>query len=1080
MDGVGCFIKVSCLIKVSYLIHRQPQHDKALITTASTANRLLNELKSARLAQELRRTEEVSELRALLNELKSERLAQELMRTEEASELRANRLLNELKSARLAQELLRKEVVSELRGRVAGLTALIDAQVPSDQRPTIALLGQRSMMCELKRKVESESEWMEQRTKHPRDQVLPRVRRSSSRDDAERPGGSSFMAFICDCDSDTEDEAESVMIKEVSVDQLSSSGRAQGAACPVKCRSSRSAVSALATGTGGDYAEPPNGLGVTVQSPDWPCLLCSFLNDPAVSVCKICKNQRPISKRAKRRERGLRRAMRTSMVAKPSHQRRHTNQPLPSTQADGEGNKHCTDDDDDMSVIREYIYADSREPTAHFTSQSYFPPPQPPPSRLLPPSDDANTAFTSSLFLVFLFNSYRDIACETQHHEYVRGVIREIEAKETAVIRAEARKMDMYNRLRLAWLDYHGFYDITADDYLLHEVSGRFYHSSTGLTLIAALRAHVVENKSQYPSLYRALRAKRRSGTALEGESRPRIIRDLPFAPSSESTRALSTHLYRRYHGLYLHPSSIPDCIRTSGLAIDADMPCLNFCFAALLLLLHNSVASFAGSLTFAFAFAIAYFTASSLCFYLRCHRAVHMRPTPSLDVAVLGGGGSLPGSSFANPVPTSEDTPHPYGISTKLAESYRLFEHDVADLACIRRPGDLPPLDRLFAYHDYSCHCHITLATVFSVIENTAAAYRDSSPLSCAFRLCYERRLAGCPLHLVSLAFRRFFNGTKLQDDASCMGGEGKIGSPGPLHSSLMVILKHPHQPSHSDRRDHFAFQYLAPNQQCTCAIKYKFPVVYDNGISLSSSTSASHALIEHRRLHVFRHLLDATSRSTQCPKCDQISLRTTTSTPSLLKTPSVLFFVRNPPGVPPDFEVEYSIRIDETSDTYDLVSAAYANGSHFWGDFKLRSSESDETAFIRYDDMTAAKPTRDGYTSHTAFTSFDRAFLHVLTYVKRGSADCILPPSNYVHQSTTATTPPLSLLRFNALYFPHSHIHMSSSPFTRHCVLFVSWIQSALLLLFYLSALLLLLLLFYQDAGSGRWRRSHYPART
>ena len=157
------------------------------------------------------------------------------------------------------------------------------------------------------------------------------------------------MAFICDCDSDTEDEAESVMIKEVSVDQLSSSGRAQGAACPVKCRSSRSAVSALATGTGGDYAEPPNGLGVTVQSPDWPCLLCSFLNYPAVSVCKICKNQRPISKRAKRRERGLRRAMRTSMVAKPSHQRRRTNQPLPSTQADGEGNKHCTDDDDDMS-----------------------------------------------------------------------------------------------------------------------------------------------------------------------------------------------------------------------------------------------------------------------------------------------------------------------------------------------------------------------------------------------------------------------------------------------------------------------------------------------------------------------------------------------------------------------------------------------------------------------------------------------------------------------------------------------------------------------------------------------------------
>ena len=169
MDGVGCFIKVSCLIKVSYLIRRQPQHDKALITTASTANRLLNELKSARLAQELRRTEEVSELRALLNELKSERLAQELMRTEEASELRANRLLNDLKSARLAQELMRKEVVSELQGSLAGLSALIDAQVPRDQRPTVALLGQRSMIGELKRKGESESEWIEQRTKHPRD-----------------------------------------------------------------------------------------------------------------------------------------------------------------------------------------------------------------------------------------------------------------------------------------------------------------------------------------------------------------------------------------------------------------------------------------------------------------------------------------------------------------------------------------------------------------------------------------------------------------------------------------------------------------------------------------------------------------------------------------------------------------------------------------------------------------------------------------------------------------------------------------------------------------------------------------------
>ena len=746
--------------------------------------------------------------------------------------------------------------------------------------------------------------------------------------------------------------------------------------------------------TSGEIANVSNELGVRVHSPDWPCFHCSFLNDPAVSVCKICMNRRSISKRGKRRERGLRRTMSRSMVAKTSNQRKRTK---PVTQQDHrQCNKHYAEDND-MSVIREYTYADSRVPSAHFTSQSYFPPPQPPPSRLLSPSDDANTAFTASLFLVFLFNSYREIASETQHQEYVRGVILEIQAKEKALIRAEARKIDMYHRLRLAWLEYNGFYDITADDYLLHEVSTHFFHSSTGLSLITALRAHVVENESRYPSLYQALHANRRSGTTLRGESGPRIvIRDLPITTSPECTGTLSTHLYRRHHQLHLSPAPIPDCTTTSELVIDAEhhlMPCFYFSFAVLPLIAHNSVASFIGS----FASPIPYFTASSLCLYLLCRRLLHMKPTPPLEVAVLGGGGSLIGSS-ANPVLTSEDTPHPYGIPTKLAESYRAFEREVADLACSPRPGDLPPLDRHFAYHDYSCHCHIMLATVFSVIENTESAYRDSSPLSCALRLCYQRRLDGCPLHLVSLAFRRFFNGKKPQDDASCMGGDGRIGLPGPLHASLMVILHHPHRPSHDHRQGHFAFQYSATNHQCTCDIKYRFPVVYDSGIELSSFNSASDALIERHRFHAERHLISATSSSTKCPNCDQVFLRTTPSLASLVKTPSVLFFVQNPPGVKSDFVLESSIRFDETSEIYDLVSAAYADGAHFWGDFKRRSSSSDAPAFIRYDDM-AANPTSDLHTSHTAFTSFDRGFLHVLTYVKRNSADCVQPPLNYVH---------------------------------------------------------------------------------
>ena len=114
-----------------------------------------------------------------------------------------------------------------------------------------------------------------------------------------------------------------------------------------------------------------------------------------------------------------------------------------------------------------------------------------------------------------------------------------------------------------------------------------------------------------------------------------------------------------------------------------------------------------------------------------------------------------------------------------------------------------------------------------------------------------------------------------------------------------------------------------------------------------------------------------------------------TLTRAPSLHRTPTVLFFLQDPPGVKRDYDIEFQIYIEETKEHYDLVSVVYADGVHFWADIKRKTSASECTAFIRYDDMRSDlnAQSADAHTNHSSFQDFDLSHLHSMVYVKRNA---------------------------------------------------------------------------------------------
>ena len=115
-----------------------------------------------------------------------------------------------------------------------------------------------------------------------------------------------------------------------------------------------------------------------------------------------------------------------------------------------------------------------------------------------------------------------------------------------------------------------------------------------------------------------------------------------------------------------------------------------------------------------------------------------------------------------------------------------------------------------------------------------------------------------------------------------------------------------------------------------------------------------------------------------------------TLTRTPSLHRTPTVLFFLQDPPGVKSDYDIEFQIYIEETKEHYDLVSVVYADSAvPFWADIKRKTSASECTAFIRYDDMRSDlnAQSADAHTTHSSFQDFNLSHLHSMVYVKRNA---------------------------------------------------------------------------------------------
>ena len=164
-------------------------------------------------------------------------------------------------------------------------------------------------------------------------------------------------------------------------------------------------------------------------------------------------------------------------------------------------------------------------------------------SRSLDTSDDASCKFASSMLLACLFNDNRRLVARRSHQNHIRSVIREIEERETTLAHALERRTDMFYRLRSAWLDHYGWYEPSEDDYLLHGVSSVFFDSSTGESLITALRSYVAAHEAQYSALYRVLHARGRYTRKSNAKTTRRIYRSPSCGSRETSAPPIQHHI---------------------------------------------------------------------------------------------------------------------------------------------------------------------------------------------------------------------------------------------------------------------------------------------------------------------------------------------------------------------------------------------------------------------------------------------------------------------------------------------------------------------------------------------------------
>ena len=386
----------------------------------------------------------------------------------------------------------------------------------------------------------------------------------------------------------------------------------------------------------------------------------------------------------------------------------------------------------------------------------------------------------------------------------------------------------------------------------------------------------------------------------------------------------------------------------------------------------------------------------------------------------VQGGGPNTKkaATTFHNPVNTdAAPDEYDHGNPDLLLEAYAKFENAVQKLMPLTAAGIAAPTERHYKYKENSCHVHAMLESFIAILDNTTTdVCTDSSPLSMALRLCYERRKEGVPLSELSHAFRVFFNGTKEKDEASCMYGNGYYGTHGAYHNNMMALYFHPHDLSKDERHDHVTFKTKSEVQCASCGHTVAKSSADNAEVLFTSGMSSMRDALDLKLKRLKR------TSGCHCPKCNtNCDIR---PIPDIISCPSLLHVRCLDPAE--STIIDSRLPIPHSQDYWKLVSVVYHRDEHFWGHHLQKLTPEDlSPQWILVNDIKGQSSSID-HTSHSIQKPFEDTtltpFIHGVTYVRvPADSDESIPSSNNDTTNEPATTP------INNSRCPNNDVHVA-----------------------------------------------------
>ena len=368
----------------------------------------------------------------------------------------------------------------------------------------------------------------------------------------------------------------------------------------------------------------------------------------------------------------------------------------------------------------------------------------------------------------------------------------------------------------------------------------------------------------------------------------------------------------------------------------------------------------------------------NAVCEYVSSHKAkyptlhglmssMHNTPGSRPHQHVQGGGPNTKkaATTFHNPVNTdAAPDEYDHGNPDLLLEAYAKFENAVQKLMPLTVAGIAAPTERHYKYKENSCHVHAMLESFIAILDNTTTdVCTDSSPLSMALRLCYERRKEGVPLSELSHAFRVFFNGTKEKDEASCMYGNGYYGTHGAYHNNMMALYFHPHDLSKDERHDHVTFKTKSEVQCASCRHTVVKSSADNAEVLFTSGMSSMRDALDLKLKRLKR------TSGCHCPKCNtNCDIR---PIPDIISCPSLLHVRCLDPAE--STIIDSRLPIPHSQDYWKLVSVVYLRDEHFWGHHLQKLTPEDlSPQWILVNDIKGQSSSID-HTSHSVQKPFE-----------------------------------------------------------------------------------------------------------